>query len=224
MGKIATAGVFLALGALVLAPHESEAQPSSQSCTAWDVDYVLAAKLQLTDTPLGQGDGSYDIGPGSVKLRFDDRDGSPGGAVRMLSYNMKEFFVIKSKALFWTTTVTTDTQTRATPASCGYAAEGALADSKIKWSTKVNGYRTDGTLTCEGSLCGKFGAPPPGKSELHIGPNQVAFNPFVFTPDMKTLTMARTWVSKTDSPKQTAYIALSGRETRRTCVQAPVCK
>ena len=32
-----------------------------------------------------------------------------------VEYAMREHFVIKSKTLFWTTTVTTDTKTRVTP-------------------------------------------------------------------------------------------------------------
>lgn len=208
--------------ALALASAPASAQPLP--CDGWEVEYALSANLRLSDTPLGQGDGVYSIGPGRVVLHFDDRDGQPAGHARMLSYDMREHFVITSKALLWTTTVTTDTKTRDTPDACGVAAEGALSGGTLTWSGPVRGYRTDGALTCDGSLCGKFGAPPPGQSPLHIGPGPVQFGAFVFGRDIKTFSMAETTVAKTEMPKQTAHLVLTGREMRRSCVQAKACR
>jgi hypothetical protein len=54
---------------------------------------------------------------------------------------------------------------------------------------------------------------------MHIAPHAVPFNAFEFAADRKTFTMAATLISKADSPKQSSYIALSGREVRRTCVE-----
>jgi hypothetical protein len=206
---------------VVLAPRAS-AQPSAP-CTAWEIEYALSANLELSETPLGQGDGVYPIGPGRIVLRLEDRDGQPGGAAAMTAYEMHEHFTVTSKTLLWTTTVVTDTQTRATPDACGIVARGVLSRTTLAWSTPVAGYRTDGTLTCEGTLCGKFGAPPPGRSELHIGPGPVPFQTFELAKDLKTFTMASTYVAKTDVPKQTAHVALAGREVRRSCVAPPSC-
>jgi hypothetical protein len=141
----------------------------------------------------------------------------------MVAYDMRERFVITSKTLLWTTQVTTDTKTRGTPDTCGVAAEGQLTGNVLGWSGPVRGYRTDGTLTCDGSLCGKFGAPPPGQSDLHIGPGPVQFRPFVFAKDMKTFTMQETLVATTDMPKQKAHLVLAGREARRSCAPAKAC-
>lgn len=171
---------------------------------------------------MGKGNGTYKIGPGTALLHFDDQGGQPGGHVRLISYTMKEQFTITAKTLGFTTTVVTDSASRATPDKCGVAADGTLSpDDKVVWSTKVHGYRTDGTLDCNGSLCGTFGAPPSGKSEVHIGPGPVTFLPFVFAADGKTFTMNEVFVSKTDMPKQTAHLSLSGRELRRTCAPTP---
>lgn len=142
----------------------------------------------------------------------------------MLTYSMREYFVINAKTLFWTTSVTTDTRTAATPNGCSIAAEGQLAARILSWRTPVRGYHTDGMLTCTGSLCGKFGAPPPGQSELHIPPAPVLFSSFELSADAKTFTMAPTQVGKTEQPKQTSFLGLAGREARRTCVPIPVCK
>ena len=213
----------LAVVGLIVAPTHRAVAEEAAPCE-WEVEYGLSANLKLTETPMGEGDGVYNIGPGKAVLRYENKGGQPGGNVKMLQYQMREFFTIKSKTLFWTTTVITDTNTAATPNACSIAAEGALdASRQVVWRTPVRGYRTDGTLTCQGSLCGKFGAPPPGQSPLHIGPNPVGFKPFVFSADMKTFTMATTHVSKTDMPKQSGEIALAGREMRRACVPVVAC-
>ena len=216
----ALTGTVVAAKAVALAPLTS-AQP--QPCGAWEVEYVLSANLQLSDTPMGKRDGVYPVGPGRVALRFEDRDGQPAGRVTMTVYEMRENFTITTRALFWYATVATDATTRATPGTCGVVAEGTLTGSKVGWSTPLRGYRTDGTITCDGSLCGKFGAPPLGRSELHIGPGPVQLSSFDFARDLKTFTMQNTFVSKTDTPMQTAHVALAGRELRRACVPVTPC-
>ena len=221
MKRVISSAIVLGVG-IALAP--APASPAETApCDAWDVDYILAANLKLEDTPMGEGDGVYKIGPGRVTLRFEDRGGQPGGKVKMLAYAMKEHFQIVSKTLFWTTSVTTDTNTGVTSDRCSVVAEGVLADHQLRWNKPLHGYRTDGTLTCDGSLCGKFGAPPAGTSALHIPPHDVAFAPFVYGADMKTFTMPFTFVSKSDMPKQTGSLALAARETKRACVVAKPC-
>jgi len=215
-----------ALVAVVAATSVPSGDASAQQepCNAWDVDYALSAKLQLSDTPMGAGNGTYNIGPGRTTLRFQNQNGKPGGAVEMRSYNMRESFTIDSKTLAWTTHVVNDSTTTAPPDACGVLARGQLEGQSLRWNTSIAGYRTDGSLTCDGNLCGNFGAPPPGRSDLHIEPHSVEFKPFEFSSDMKTFTMPNTFVAKSSMPKQTAHIALAGRETRRTCVRATPCK
>jgi hypothetical protein len=219
--KLAFTGALV--GALGLSLATRDASGDALPCPAWDVDYLLAANLELRDTPMGAGDGQYKIGPGNMTLRFEDRGGLPGGRAKLLAYAMREHFQIVSKNLFWTTTVTTDTHTAATPDRCWSAAEGVLEGRTFKWTTPVRGYKTDGSLTCDGSLCGKFGAPPAGTSALHIEPHDVTLGPLAFGEDGKTFKMASTFVTKTDMPKQTGYLTLAARELRRTCVQPKAC-
>jgi hypothetical protein len=221
MKRVISSAFVLGVG-IALAP--SPASPAEQApCDAWEIDYTLAANLKLEDTPMGEGDGVYKIGPGRVTLRFEDRGGQPAGNVKMLAYGMKEHFQIVSKTLFWTTSVTTDTNTGVGQDRCSIVAEGVLTDRSLRWNKPLRGYHTDGTLTCDGSLCGKFGAPPSGTSALHIPPHDVPFAPFAYGADMKTFTMPFTFVSRSDMPKQTGYLALAARETRRACVVAKPC-
>lgn len=156
-------------------------------------------------------------------LRFESKGGVPGGAVEMLTYRMHEHFVVHSTALFWNSDFTSITDTRVTPNACAVVAQGVLAGRSIRWSTPLRAYRTDGEVTCRGSLCGKGGAPPPGETDVNLGPGPVWFKSFDFAPDIKTFTMQDTQVSKTESPKLTASIALFGRETRRSCVEMRSC-
>jgi hypothetical protein len=216
------AGIGLAL-AHALASGPASAQPSATPCEAWDVDYALSANLQLTDTPLGQGDGVYPIGPGKLVLRYDDVGGQPGGRVTMISYEVRQNFQVVAKTLFGATTVSTDVTTREAADPCSAPAQGRLDATTIVWRVPVVGFRTDGFLTCGGTFCGKFGAPPPGRSAMSSGPEPVHFKPFQFSNDRQTFTMTYTFVSKTDSPRQTAHLALAGREMARVCVQPKPC-
>lgn len=209
-------GIACAVG---LALGSTGAKAQQTPCGAWEVEYTLSENLRLSDTPMGKGNGTYAVGPGRVVLRFEDVGGRPGGRVEMVSYGMREHFHIDSKAVFWGAHVTTDAETHATPGACGVA-EGVLRGTTLDWSVPVRGYRTDGMIDCDGSLCGRFGAPPAGRSELHIGPDAVMLRPFQFSPDMKTFTMPETLTSKTQMPQQTASAAISGREVRRTCLPA----
>jgi len=199
--------------ALLSASAFADATP----CPASESEYTLAANLQLSDTPMGVADGVYPIGPGKTVLRFEGRN------VKMLSYTMRESFTVRTKVAFWTTTVKMEAQSTATPNACSIAAEGTLHGRTVHWRTPVSGYRTDGTLTCSGSFCGQFGAPPPGQTPLHIGPAPATFGDFVFAPDFKTFTMASTPGVKTEMPKQTSSVSNSGREVRRTCVSVQPC-
>jgi hypothetical protein len=217
------AAAVVAVG-VVAAPRGGSAQPSTASaCGAWEIEYVLAGRLELSDTPFGQGDGAHPIGPGTVVLHFEDAGGQPGGHVKMVSYDMRQSFKVASKTIFGSISVSNEAETKAGPDACG-APEGTLTGSSIEWSRPVPGLHTEGSTTCDGSFCGRAGAPPPGSSGLHIAPHPAQFKPFTFGPDMKTFTMASMFVSKTDVPKQTAHLVLSGRETRRECVAAPSCK
>jgi hypothetical protein len=42
--------------------------------------------------------------------------------------------------------------------------------------------------------------------------------PFQFSQDMKTFSMAQVQTAHAESPKQTTFEAISGREVKRTCV------
>lgn len=215
MARAAAACGIVASAVVALAAAPRSAAADGPTCSAWDVEYGLNGNLKVTDTPLGAGDGVYPVGPGRAVIRFEDRGGQPGGHAKLTAYTIHEHLTVTSKALMFSATVVTDTQSKVAD---GVAAEGELAQRTLTWGTPVRTYRSDGTLTCEGNLCGKFGAPPPGASEVHMGPRNVQLAPFQFSADFKTFSMGYTQTSQSDSPKQTTFSAVSGRETKRTCV------
>jgi hypothetical protein len=227
LGRSAFAALatFVVIGSAAAPSVKKAEAQEAEPCDVLEIEYATAGRLRLADTPMGAGDGLFDIGPGALTIRVANEGGKPGGAVTMRAYSMHEHFTVNAHAALWTTHVTTDTHTAVTPDACGDVAHGEMENGAIRWSTPLSGYRADGTLTCDGSMCGKFGAPPPGKSDFHSPHRVVTFQPFKISADGKTFTMSQVLVSHSESPKQTAYLALSGRETRRTCVQStPQCR
>jgi hypothetical protein len=210
-----------ALAAIVaVGAGTSNVAEGDDQCAVLDVDYITAGNLLVKDTPFGAGDGVYRLGTGKMRVRFEIR---PNRAeAKLMSYEVDNHLTIKASFALWSTTVETRSRT-VVANTCEGAARGELAGGDIVWSTPVAGYRSDGTIECEGNACGKFGAPPPGASALHEA-DDVVFKPFHFSPDGKTFTMNYAKVSHSESPKQTNYLGLSGRETKRVCViQPPAC-
>jgi hypothetical protein len=202
--------------ALAGAPHSASAEASSSDCNAVDVQYDVSANLMITGTVMGAGDGLHSVGPGKVVLRFDGGQGQRHA--RLLTYDLRQTFTVTAKALLWTTRVSTNVQMRASHAPSSFVAEGMLGGSTLRWAGQASGLRSDGTLLCEGSMCGKFGAPPSGISEVHTGPSSMVLKPFEFAPDMQTFTMPFTLFSESDAPKERTLVSMAGREVRRVCV------
>jgi hypothetical protein len=208
---IAVAAATLALG---MVSHSASAEPNEPACRVVDVSYAVSANLKITDTTMGAGDGTHRVGPGQIVLRFDYRGDHPHVTLR--AYDLRQTFTVVAKALMWTTRVTTDIEMRA-PQSMP-AAEGTLEAHTIRWGGHADGVTSDGTLVCDGTMCGKFGAPPSGRSEVHRGPSTIELKPFEFGQDMKTFAMPFALVSQSDSPKERTLMAISGREMKRACV------
>jgi hypothetical protein len=190
-------------------------------CPVADVEYAVSANLRIAGTSMGAGDGEHRVGPGKIVLRMRldpaPESGSPS-SVNMTLFELRQRFLVVAKVAFWTTRVLTDIETRASPDSRAVVAEGSLSQRSLRWVRVTGSFRDDGALTCDGFFCGKFGAPPAGKSEYHMDPPTMELSPFEFSPDMKTFSMRSTLATKTDDPQQESYIALAGREVRRTCV------
>jgi hypothetical protein len=207
------------------APGEQPGDPPASAtpsapCAAWDVTYALSGTLRISDTPMAAGDGVHPVGPGALVIRFDDRGGAPAGRARVLSFDLTEHFSIHPQAVLWNAHVVTDAHARFASDGAGPSALGTLAGDTLRWESPVRGYRTDGALTCDGSLCGRFGAPPPGRTPLHVASGTVQFQPLRFARGASSFEMPYALVAESESPKQRTFLSMAGREVRRTCVTA----
>jgi hypothetical protein len=209
---------ILVAGAILLGSMPAHGAPTESNdapCAVADVEYDLAAILKITETTMGAGDGVHRIGPGKLVVRFDDRSGTRRAS--LLGYDLRQSFTVVSSVLFWSTRVKSDLRVRASrpPAS---VADGAFDGRTLRWDGHANGVRTDGTLECDGSMCGKFGAPPSGLSEVHDGPASVELGSFQFSADMKTFATPFVVISESSSPKERSLMSIAGREVKRACV------
>lgn len=82
LGRRFISGVVAVGLGIALAPAEAPAQDAGAPCEAFEIEYTLAANVTLRDTPMGEGNGTYTIGPGKVVLRFENRGGAPGAPCR----------------------------------------------------------------------------------------------------------------------------------------------
>jgi len=210
--KLFALGVATVLAAALLPSTPAEA--ADDPCTTADVTYAVNGSLMIKDTQFGAADGVYPLGAGKAKVRFEKGPG--GGTARLMGYELDNSFTVKASFAVWSTTVVTQSRTTVA-SSCEGASSGVVDNGNVVWQTPATGYRSDGTIDCAGNVCGKFGAPAPGSTPLHETAS-VKFQPFHFAADGKTFSMPYTQVSHSNSPKQTAYLALSGRETGRSCV------
>jgi hypothetical protein len=191
---------------------------SARTCAGWDVTYALSGMLRISDTPMAAGDGTHAVGPGALVIRFDDRAGAPAGRARMMSFELTEHFAVHPQAVLWNARLVTDARARAIADDAGPIALGTLVGDTLRWESPIRGFRTDGSLTCDGSLCGRFGAPPSGRSPLHVASGAVRFQPLHFGHGGATFEMPYALVSESESPKQRTFLAMAGREVHRACV------
>jgi hypothetical protein len=219
IGRFIAAVATATCAAVALSTAEPAAAADESACSVHDVEYSVVANIVVRDTPFGAADGVYSLGSGRLKLRLEEPAGD--GPVRMMSYDVVNHLTVEAKVAMLSTKVVTESRTAAARNACEGTAQGVLHDGVLTWTTNVAGYHSDGTMECSGSMCGKFGSPPKGTSPLHEV-RIIRFKPFTFSPDRATFTMPYTLASKSDSPKQTTYLSLSGRRVKESCVTAPV--
>ena len=210
---------FAALS-LTLVPRPAAAQiPASDAtpgCTRWEIQYAIAGTLQITETTMGAGNGTFPVGPGTLVLRVDTQ----APRAMLLRFDLHEHFALHPNAVMWNATVVTDSTVHVAPDGTGAAASGRWSgDGVLQWDAPLRNYRSEAALTCDGSLCGKFGAPPQGRSQLHQTPSAIRLPPFRFDREGQTFQMDFTLVSSSEAPHQRTYLALAGRSMARTCIQ-----
>jgi hypothetical protein len=160
-------------------------------------------------------DENLNTGPGSITLRFQDDGGAPAldGPVSIVEYTLTQNFVTGNNFA----TVTTEMQTWSGPEACG-TANGTLAMGTATWTApaQMDPYCRDGTVSCVGSFCGMYGAPPENMPFEFMNDCSVplAVNDFVFTAGIDAFFMEPAIMSM--DANQTVTIAFVGTKTDET--------
>jgi hypothetical protein len=108
------------------------------NCSAFDVEYVIVARMVLRDTAFGAANGVYPLGTGTVRLRFETRPAGAARQAKLVSYELDNHFTVKAVFALWATNVVTDARTTVA-STCDGAAQGTLDGSDLTWRTKVEG-------------------------------------------------------------------------------------
>jgi len=203
------------LASLITGTTGVAAAATGNDCPISDVEYAVNASVLVKDTPFGAANGIYPLGSGRMRLRIDGEHGQQ--SVKMMSYDVSNRMTVEAKVAMLSTKVVTTSRTSTARDTCDGSAQGTLHDGTLTWNSKVAGYRSDGTMECSGSMCGKFGAPPKGTSPFHDAPPSITWNAFSFSSDLSSFSMPYTLVSKSDSPSQTTYLTLTGHRVSESC-------
>jgi hypothetical protein len=190
-------------------------------CETWFVTYdLMPAQFDIRGTPFGAGDSTEDVGPGTLRLRFDDDGGDlaegPAALVELdlaLNFDVMDVF--------------TDIDVTAGPNECGVA-DGTYDGETIQWTTPVRGYHAMGTVTCMASeiVCG-FANLPVGEASPRDRTSDQPFMPFIFTSSTSTVIPPNGFIMDyVEIPNDDAgdtFLRFTGRETDRICVREPDC-
>jgi hypothetical protein len=217
---VAVAAIPITSAVFVAGTIPSVGAAEEGACPVSDVEYNVVTSVVIKNTVFGAANGVYPMGSGKITLRIAEQAGL--ASVKLMSYELANRLTVDARVAMLSTKVVTASHTSTAHDACAGSAQGTLHDGTLTWNSKVSGYRSDGTMECSGSMCGKFGAPPGGTSPFHDAPPAMKFSPFSFSPDRATFTMPYILASKSDSPRQTTYLALSGRRAKQSCAAPQV--
>ena len=207
------------IAALSFCTPQPAARAADTGCRFSDDEYRVVESVWVADTVLGAADGVYPLGSGTMRLRVEERPGPR--PVKLMSYEFASRLTVEARIPILSTTVVTESRASAGPDSLEGVAEGTLHDGTLTWSTVIAGYHSEGTIACSGMMCGTFGAPPRGRSPIPNAASSMRFDAFTFSADRTTFTMPYMLVSRSTSPRQSTYMAMSGRRVRHLCATPP---
>jgi hypothetical protein len=180
---------------------------------------------------MSMGDANKNIGPGTATVRFQNVNGKPGGKAYLLKLELKQDFTVSPA----TTNLVATTGHGYTKGPCSSSAVGNVQSDTLTWSDfagtaqggtgdkpNVHGYFTDGTITCDGALCGSFGAPPQGTTPRQGGPFDIRVAPWKLAADASSFFMPSS-ITQQDL-NSTTHIQVYGVESGRECKSIQACE
>jgi hypothetical protein len=187
---------------------------------AWEIDYSLTGTFSVTDALLGNGENP--VGPGTMKIRFEDVSGAPGGKAAILSFQMQLMFSATNAGATVDTNVTANV-----PADPCHHATGTVIANALHWDPCTYGptwntgqgkwlgdantatgpgcldhYAISGNVHCKNGVVVKCGGNLQEGDNPQMASWSQPLNGFELAPDFKSFTMA-----KLDAPAVTASIA-----------------
>lgn len=200
------------VGSLVLLLAGAGSGAPASACETWEVEYDVGGTFNIRGTPFGAWDKSTKVGPGRIRLRLHDTGGRPGeGPASLVEFENSMVFDVGE--------VYSDMKSEAA-GKCGVA-QGMLAGGALRWQTKIDRYRTYGTLICRAGafVCGLGGLSydtPMRRDSTHAQ----RLNRFVFKSE-RSFVMSAVEIPNDDAGR--TYLSLEGVEVSRRCVPSPRC-
>lgn len=206
--------------------EDESTETGPPACDVWEITYDLDGSLFRVESTINfekpveaPYDGDDTVGPGTVVVRFQDVDGAPGGTAALVSYEMSMHFLSGIPVI---ADVQTDLENSAGPDGCGLST-GPLGGTTVVWDpSAIVGHHSVGQIVCNGGGCGAGGLPngdPVPVDEVSDQP----VNPFVFSEDLSSFTMAEILISSTERPPADSFWSFQGTEVSRELVGAPEC-
>ncbi len=246
-GPVAGEGTAGTVGPVADAGSSGDGPAACPEGSYWDITYDLPEStgdpgtapadppadqnvLTLRDTMMGIGDANRNVGPGTATIRFESIDGSPGGRAYLLQLEISVNFTVPPATTNLVGTAGHEYDT----GPCGAAAVGTVQGDVLTWSDftgtaqgtsdppNLHGYIAEGTITCDGPLCGTFGAPPQGTTDKIDGPYDIRFEPWRLSADAGAF-FAPCFVTQQDL-NSTVRLQAYGVESSRECVTAQACE
>ncbi len=186
--------------------------------------------LTLRDTMMGIGDTNQNVGPGTATIRFENIDGNPGGKAYLLEFEIRTDFTVPPATTNLVATMGHGYET----GPCGSSAVGNVEGDDLIWSDfdgtatgttdppNMHGFFVDGTITCDGDLCGSFGAPPQGTTPQSGGPFDLRSEPWKLSADASTFFMPL-FISQQDL-NSTTRLQVYGVEIAKECKSIEACE
>ena len=190
---------------------------STSHAAVWRVVYDLeGVQLDIRNTPLGLGNGSYVIGPGYIVIDYPASGGAlVDGAVQMRRFSLVQDFTTATSSA----RVDADLFSESNFSGVQTLATGTLAAGVITW-TQSFPYKLTGTNTCTGNFCGLAGFEE-GVPTDEAREDPVTFAPFTFGSGgpQAGAGFDGDEVLLPGNAAADTFLLLQGREIRRTLLE-----
>ncbi len=206
----------------------------------WEIEYDLTgSEFETRNTPLGAGDTTHVVGPGTMTIRFEsDGAGSSGsildgGDAQIVQLDLTQEFALRTRVLGFRANVTTQINSAipdnrwdgnaAGRVSLGSSRGTINGETLIVAAPGMRSYHTLGSVLCEGNGC-RFGSMPPGvTTTVDNDFDVIALNALRFGMGgpLAGAGFVSNEIALPTTDRAEPYLRLLGREVQRVFVPPP---